>query len=135
MGDPSYNKTVENSCFTTWMDDDGICHTQVKENAVIELKHAVANRQDVKTVAGETIPPMIVDVRKIQSISRDARDYFAMRNRKPGVSAIAMIIDSEVSKMIVNLYLQFSKPTVPTKLFTSEEKAVEWLRENYIGKK
>jgi hypothetical protein len=119
---------IESSCFITWKDKRGICFTRVKRDAFVQLKDAVENKENVITLFGTETPPILVDLREILSISREAREYFAMKNRKAGVSAIAMIIKSPVSKTIGNLYLRINTPTVPTKLFTSEEKAIEFLK-------
>ncbi|MBC7865317.1 MAG: hypothetical protein IAF38_20240 [Bacteroidia bacterium] len=135
MASTPKHKALENTCFFTWLDEFGICHTEVKENSVIELKDAVENKEDVLTIAGEKIPPILVDLRKIKSISKEARDYFAMKNRKPGVKAIAMLIKSPVSKIIGNFFLGINLPSVPTKLFNSETKALNWLKENHTERK
>jgi hypothetical protein len=121
---------LSNTCFKTWMTADNICCTQVKPNAVIELKDAVQNRADVISIAMSKIPPILVDLREIKSISREARDYFSMKNHEPQVSAIAMVVRSPLSKVIGNFFLGVNKPVVPTHLFTSAEKAYHWLLEN-----
>ncbi len=45
-----------------------------------------------------------------------------------------MLIKSPVSKIVGNFYIQFSKPTIPTRLFTEEKKAIAWLTQ-FIGAK
>ena len=91
------------------------------------------NKEDVKTLCGKDLPPILVDLRKIHIMSDDAREYFAMRNRNAGVKAIALVIKSRSSKLIGNIYLSINKPTVPTRLFTNEESAEKWLKENFIS--
>jgi len=71
----------------------------------------------------------LVDLRDINSITKEARDHFSMRDRKPAVSAIAMLVKSPVSSIIGNFFLGLNKPSVPTHLFTSEVKAVNWLEQ------
>lgn len=43
--------------------------------------------------------------------------------------ADAFIINSTPQKIIANFYMMFHKPSVPTRFFNSEEKAIEWLNE------
>jgi len=45
------------------------------------------------------------------------------------VAGTAIIVDSKVSSYFANLYLKFSQPKVPTRLFTREEDALKWLQE------
>lgn len=126
-------KIIENKCFYTWLDQYGICHSVVKDDATVELADAVENKEDVKTLAGDNIPPILVDIRKIKKMSEEAREYFAMKNRKAGVSAIALVIKSKTSKVVGNIYLSIHKPTVPTKLFNDKEEAVKWLVQNFTA--
>jgi hypothetical protein len=128
------DKTINTTVFTTWIDEFGICRTKVKPNAVIMLDDARENSLAVIKLSGGKTPPLLVDLREITSIDKSARDHFAMRNRKPGICAIAMLIKSPLSKVIGNFFLGINMPSVPTQLFTSEEKAILWLKK-YIANK
>jgi len=44
--------------------------------------------------------------------------------------ATAFLISSTSMMLLGNFYLNFHHPTRPTKIFTSEEKAVAWLQNN-----
>ena len=122
------NKKIETRVFYTWL-QDGICYTKVKTGSIINLDDAIENTKIVAELSGKMIHPMLVDLRTINSIDKEARDHFSMKNRKAGVSAIAMLIKSPVSRIIGNFFLGLNKPKVPTQLFTSEIKAVNWLQE------
>lgn len=120
-------KVLESRAFITRMEND-ICITKVKPDSVITLIDAIENTKAVIEVSELSTPPILVDLREIGSIDKDARDHFAMKNRTPNVSAIALLIKSTVSRFFGNMFFSFHQPTVPTKLFTSEEKAKEWLK-------
>lgn len=115
--------------FDTQMLPEGICLTRVAKGVDVGLEEARWNTQKVIELSGSSCPPLLVDIRFIRSISKEARDHFSMKGRTANVSAIALLIHSPVSRVIGNFYLGLSKPTVPTRLFTEEEKAKEWLRE------
>jgi hypothetical protein len=121
----SQPEAVETNVFITWM-ENGMCFTEVKPNAVIQLKDAEGNTVAVKKITGDRVFPIVVDLTKIRSISKEARDHFSMRNRTPGVNAIAMLIKSPVSRIIGNFFLGLNKPAVPTQLFISRQKAIAW---------
>jgi hypothetical protein len=119
---------LESKVFKTWL-EDGICKTFVKPNSEIVLEDAKENTEMVKKICSNIPYPLLVDLRNIKSISKEARDHFSMRNRKPMVSAIGMLINSQLSKIIGNFFLGLNKPVVPTQLFNSEEKVLEWLHQ------
>lgn len=126
--DSAKSKVVELRAFTSWLRNDGICYTLVRPNAIISLEDALENSCSIKEISGDTIYPLLVNLKEINSISKEARDHFSMQNRTPGVSAIAMLIRSPVSRVIGNFFLGMNRSTVPTKLFTIESEAVLWLK-------
>lgn len=123
------NKVIELRAFTTWLGNDGICYTVVRPNVSIVLKDALENSVSIKEISGDTIYPLLVNLKEINSISKEARDHFSMQDRTPGVSAVAMLIRSPVSRVIGNFFLGINKSAVPTKLFTVESEAVTWLKQ------
>lgn len=61
-------------------------------------------------------------------IDSKTRAYAAAQYR-PHVAAAAILIDSKISSYFANIFLKFSKPKFPTRLFTNEEEALNWLQE------
>ena len=119
---------VETRVFKTSL-KNGICQTVVKPDAIIDLADAMENTNIVEGLSNGNLYPLLVDVRKIKSISKEARNHFSMRNRQPGVKAIAMLVKSPVSRVIGYFFVSLNKPNVPFRLFTSEEKAMKWLEQ------
>jgi len=70
----------------------------------------------------------LVDIRHMLFIDSKTREYAAAQYR-PHVAGQAILIDSKVSSYFANIFLKFSRPKVPTKLFTAEEEAINWLKE------
>jgi len=70
----------------------------------------------------------LVDIRDMLFIDSKTRAYAAAQYR-PHVAGSAILIDSRISSYFANLFLKFSKPKVPTRLFTNEDDAVKWLKE------
>lgn len=42
--------------------------------------------------------------------------------------AFAMLVDTPLSRTLDNFYLGLNKPPLPTRLFTTEDKGLEWLK-------
>lgn len=121
-------KTIELTTFLTSVNNEGVAITRVKKDAIIGVAEAKENTKAIISLTGGKPCPMLVDTREINSISKEARDHFSMRDRKGYVNSIAILIASPVSRIIGNFFMGLNKPTVPTKLFTEEETALKWLR-------
>ncbi|MDH5681165.1 MAG: hypothetical protein OEZ36_06245 [Spirochaetota bacterium] len=115
------------SCDFYWL-SNGFLFAYHKPDLYYTLDHAI---NDVKTIRkfiqGEKYP-LLVDMRDLQGISRDAREYFAGDQVREFVLAIALIVESATSRIIGNFFLSFNKLKVPVKLFNSETKGETWLR-------
>jgi hypothetical protein len=122
-------KETESAVFLCRLEGDGICRTIVKPDAEILLSHAIENTENVSRLFSGVPGPLFVDLRKIKSMSKEARDHFSMRGRTAKVNAIGLLIKSPVSRVIGNFYMLFSKPSTPTKLFTEEKNAIAWLKQ------
>ncbi|HOZ86247.1 MAG TPA: hypothetical protein PL029_00755 [Bacteroidia bacterium] len=56
------------------------------------------------------------------------RDFWAKKESCPYSRADAFLINSTAMQLIANFYLRINKPRRPTKMFTSEEQAIKWLK-------
>lgn len=113
-------------CYQTWMGEDGIARTVVKAGSDVLLEDAQENSKIINSLVGPEKFALIVDVRKIKSITREAREFFSMRGRDSRVIGFAVIIGSPVSSFIGNFFIHLNKPRVPVRLFSDSEKAKFW---------
>ena len=113
-------------CYITWMGEDGVARTVVKAGSEIELEDAQENSRAVNALPGPETFALVIDSRHIKSISKEARDHFSMRGRESRVIGFAIVIESPLSTIIGNFFMGLNKPRVPMRLFTDEEKAVQW---------
>lgn len=63
------------------------------------------------------------------STTAEAREYMAKAIGSTSIVANAICLKSLAIRLIINTYVQFHKPTVPTKTFNTVEHALEWLHE------
>lgn len=69
---------------------------------------------------------VLFDATKQGTISMQAREEFAgSKNR----IAAAIITNSLANKLISNFFIKFHKPATPTRIFSAENEALDWLRE------
>ncbi len=105
--------------------DDGIIHYVYHSGVKITLEDAKEIRAKHLEAASGIKYPILVDMKNILGLDNDARKYFSANDF---YLAVAMLIESPVSRVIANFFIGISKPPVPAKMFTSEEKAIEWLK-------
>jgi hypothetical protein len=115
--------------YWTWMGDDGIARTKVKPQAEVTLPQAQENSVAVNSFYTTKKYPLLIDSRNIKSITKEARDHFSIQQRKTSITAFAVLIDSPLSRIIGNFFMGLNKLTVPAKLFTQEQEALDWLKQ------
>ncbi|MCH2046424.1 MAG: hypothetical protein MK212_20080 [Saprospiraceae bacterium] len=72
----------------------------------------------------------LADIRTTKRISKEVRDYLGANQEIIALTkAGALLVGSNVSRVVANLFFKFNQPAFPTQLFTNEEAAIEWLLE------
>jgi hypothetical protein len=110
------------------IDAEGIIRASSKPNVDLDLESAQDCVQKLATMLGGVRRPILVDFTDMRSVSRDARKYFAGEETAKIESAAALLVRSPLARAIGNFFMGFNKPSIPTRLFTSEAEALEWLR-------
>lgn len=118
-------ETLLQSCWLGY-GEDKILRMRVLEGAVIDLNQAKLITEAMMRLADVTPVPVLIDGRQSYTWDKDAQEYIALNS---GFRlATALITNNAVSRILSNSYAKIFKPTYPIKIFSSEEKAVEWLR-------
>lgn len=108
---------------------DGVIYCEYKPEVDIKIEQAkliVADR--VALCNGETYP-LLVNVSELKSINKEAREYISGEKGIELLSAGAFLVDNQVAKFIGNFFIKINKPKLPARLFTNEEKALQWLEQ------
>lgn len=111
-----------------WLGDDGIVR-------IIHVPGAELTMEDVQETMAAYLKlykgkrrPLLIDTKTMKSMAREARHYYAGEEAVKVASAAAIIVGTPVSKVLGNFYLGLSNPHLPTRLFTSEDEALVWLK-------
>lgn len=107
---------------------DGLAWVCIKTSNDVEIKHVVEIVGALEEYGKGKKFPLLITTQKYTLPSPEARAYIATAESDPYASAEAYVIQSFSQKLVGNVYLQFNKPARPTRIFTSEEKAIEWLK-------
>ncbi|MBI3135885.1 MAG: hypothetical protein HYZ14_14500 [Bacteroidetes bacterium] len=111
-----------------WYDENGILCSISKKHEPQSLEQSKKTVEAfMKLVKGKKIC-LLMDVTNSPETSKEVRDYAA--NEFPKfVKALAMISDSPLGKMLANIFFRIKTQPYPTRMFTDEEKAKEWLKQ------
>jgi hypothetical protein len=109
------------------MEDTGIVNIKALEPP-INLEDAVENVDAVRILSGGKKVPIMVDITESKGVSREARAYLAGEETAKYQSACALIVGSPFSRLLGNFFLGLNKTKFPTRLFTEERSAREWLQ-------
>jgi hypothetical protein len=111
-----------------WLDGEGIVHVKLKPHLVVGFVDAQEAVRAIGQLCGGKRSPVVVDMTELMSMEREARLYFAGAETAQVEAAVAILIRSPLSRAIGNFFMGLNKPLFPTRLFTSEEEAVAWLK-------
>ena len=125
--------TNGNSIFRTriakiWLEEGKILRTVIYPNSEITSEDAKEVFNAHLELAEDKQVASLVDIRGIKSATREARSFPTTASVAKFPIALALLVDSPVSRVIANFFLGVNKPSYPTKFFNSENEAITWLK-------
>ena len=105
--------------------EDGIVRVMII-GKIDSDKALVIVRERIKVTSGKSYPTL-ADYRYGNALDKKAREIFAGPDAMKNVTAGAILFSNAMHRIFINAYLWLEKPPVPTGVFTSEKKALQWL--------
>lgn len=122
------NEAITTRVARVWLAEDGIVRIMHATGAEVALEDAQETMAAyLKINMGKRLP-LFVDTKTMKSLAREARHYYAGEEAAKVASAVAIIVGTPVSRVLGNFYIGLSNPHLPSRLFTSEAEALEWLK-------
>lgn len=109
--------------------DEGILYTECVPNTVMTLEDGQESTRISAEMVNFEPRPLLCDLTNVVKMSQECRNHFAGAEHAKTFSKAALIVTSPVSKLIGNFFLGLNKPLKPTRLFTTKEDGLKWLRE------
>ena len=78
--------------------------------------------------------PVLIDCGEFASVDKEARILSANKEANIFSSADAVAYHSLAHKLFADFYVKHNKPEVPTKVFSDNESAIEWLKKRKKSK-
>lgn len=122
---------IETKVAKVFLDQNDFCRIDLNPagNKVFTTQLATEIITAVQRVCSDRPRKIITDVRGVRGfVPAKTRELISnhpemQKNRL----AEAFIIDSLANKVVVSMYIQHNQPLAPTKTFTEEKDAIEWL--------
>jgi hypothetical protein len=112
-----------------WLAADGIGRVEYLPGAKVTVDALRAQFDGAFRLSGGKAVPALVDIREIAFADREATSFLAGAEVARVTKAAAALVDSPMSRYLGNFFIRFYRPPYPTRLFTSEEEALKWLKE------
>lgn len=125
---PADVEKVEFATSIAWVDKDGILCSISKKVPAPSIEESKKELELFKKHFGDKKHCMLLDITNSAPTSKEARDWGAIELAKL-IKALAMISNSALGKMVANLFFGLKPPPYPTKMFTNEKEAKEWLKQ------
>tara|TARA_B100000809_G_scaffold140254_1_gene137806 strand:+ start:5336 stop:5722 length:387 start_codon:yes stop_codon:yes gene_type:complete len=109
------------------MREDGIVNTSILLNDSITLEQAKELLAAYLEITKGINTPHLFTVTKLSIMDTEVMDFIKNSANKHG-KADAFVINSLPQRIIGNAYLKLQSQSIPTKLFSSKNKAIEWLK-------
>ncbi len=114
--------------FTLTLRKDGILNVDISA----EKEYTVDNLKELMPIMGQFLNykkvPMLITRDESVLPTLETRNYWAKKDSCPYSLAEAFIMKTLALKLIGNFYLKVNKPGRTTRIFSSEEDAVKWLK-------
>jgi hypothetical protein len=117
------------------VDDSGLAIVRVKGGLTYRLDEVVDHYVVSFGITGSLKVAALVDAREVRytDVTGEVLRYMADNEYVPLMLANALLVSSPSLRMVANLYLELFHPRVPTRIFTDESKAIDWLKERLAG--
>lgn len=108
---------------------NSIFRIEFYNGADIDLDDAKIIHENLQRLSQGKKYCILLDGKNQFTTTPESREFVGSKERAKGRIAFAIVAKSMVNRLVGNFFIQFNKPITPTKLFSDEESAMQWLRE------
>lgn len=114
---------------TVRLDEQGILQVDFGPRGRLTRKaQQIVYEQHIK-LAPNIKSPILVRCDYMLSTDREAERYASSEEIIAVIKAMAFVTKTPLANHLGEMFMWFSRPPYPVKLFTAEEKALEWLQQ------
>jgi hypothetical protein len=113
---------------TVKLREDGIIEIEVFNEPEVTVQDIIEGTDYIMEIVAEKKFPVLFIAQKYSIPTKETREYMAKKKSLPYSLADAFVLTSLPQKLLGNFYLKVNKPHRPTKMFTNQKEAVNWLK-------
>jgi hypothetical protein len=122
-------KKIEYPHSTIILRDDGILELHAAKDHTYTIDDVKENVDAFGRLTSKRKAPVLIIGGSFSTLEAETRKFMASEESLKYSAAEAFYLTSLPQKILINFYIKFDKPLVPTRIFTSMDKANEWLKE------
>jgi hypothetical protein len=107
--------------------DDGIIELHTNENHEYAIDDVIENVETFGLLTNGEKAPVLIIGGAFTSVSKEARGFMATHESLKYSLKEAFLLNSLAQKLLINFYIKFDKPLIPTKVFNQKQEAINWL--------
>lgn len=120
---------VTSKCASFQLVEDGVLHIVLLEDSEIDIDESkLMQNKSLSLTDGKKFVALI-DARAKVTVSKESREWGSTAEAQINMIAQAIIVNSLANRIVGNFIIKFHKPIAKTRLFSDEESALDWLRE------
>ena len=125
------------SKINVYIDSDGIMRVEYPIHAIVTIQDIQEEYRKRCNITNKKTP-LLVKVHGVASFSEDAQEFLCSADHTSITSSAAVVTDPETgyyehSKILIDIFKLYYKPSFELKRFDNEEVALNWLK-TYLGK-
>jgi hypothetical protein len=129
MTPPENIEVHENATSTWWLEESGIlCSISKKDAPDLNREQSLQQIAELNKITGGKKMCMLLEITYGRPSKREDREFAAAELQKI-IKALALVSKSALGKMVANLFFNLKPPPYPTKMFSDENEAREWLQQ------
>jgi hypothetical protein len=121
-------KTIDLHATRVHLRPDGLLHIHIKAGAALGIADALDVLDAMKALGNGKKFPVFIDAGEFASVDRDVRIFSASEEGNIYTLADAIAYHSLAQKLVADFYVNQNKPIVPTRTFSDDGEAIEWLK-------
>lgn len=128
------SEAIETRVSYLWLRPDGIVVCTIKPGVRLELEDGLEINRIIRGFSEPLIQrPILTDISAPHDTAPGMRRHGASEATRQTTLKLGLLVRTPVSRMLGNAFMAAKRPPFPTKLFTDEESAIAWLREDWSG--
>jgi hypothetical protein len=111
------------------LDEHGVLTVRIRAGAHQSVANAEENLGAALAERNGRRRPLLIDIRGAKPLDAEVRHYYSGQVLIDGFVALGLLVDANpLGTMMGNVYFRVARPGIPTRLFTGEHRAHEWLK-------